>query len=71
MDPSGSRPQALFRGLDGSLRNIENRDLLVATGEQVVYKRRFPSADIDNRRRSFTRATFSQFQRDLKMGTIA
>jgi hypothetical protein len=44
------RPEPLVR-IDGSLRNIENTDVLVSASKKVVDENRFATADVDDGRR--------------------
>jgi hypothetical protein len=51
MDMFRGRPEPLLVRIDGSLRNIENTDVLVSASKKVVDESRFATADVDDGRR--------------------
>ena len=50
--------QPLLGGVDRYLRNIQDRDVLKSSREQVIYKCGFTSAYIDDRRGAITDGSF-------------
>jgi len=74
----GDEPMHALKGLaqpfsvhiDGCLRDIEDCDVLVPTGEEVIDERGFTSAYIDNGCREVASGTFDELQRGLKVRSV-
>src|ERR1700757_396736 len=70
MDTLGVFPQSFPIRVDGGLRNVEDRDVLVSAGEKIINQCGFTAADINDRRRATSSRLLNQSERGLKVWPV-